>query len=172
MKNYFALPLLALLTSFSFIGNDWFKTQIDKTVSVQFPLKADKDKSSGQEVFISSTDAGIFTATSMKLPEKFKVPEDATEMSKLLNGVMDGTMKSIRGTITSKKDGLIGVIPVKEAKFTGTFPGTDTEGIGYKRILITGRVLYAFEYWPLVEENEDTETERNTFFDSIEIAAK
>jgi hypothetical protein len=150
--------------------NDWLKTQVDKTVSVSFPKKPERDRSTGQIVIDSEN--GIFIVQPMKLPEKITVPADSVGSSKFLSGVVNGSLKSIKGKTLSETDLTVGNIFAKEAKFEGVFPGGDVNGIGYKEVFIVNHVLYNFDYWVLGEETEESIAEKNRFFNSIDILVK
>jgi hypothetical protein len=168
MKKLIFPVLLILLCSFAIV-EEWITAKIDSKVSLNLPKKPDKEKSGSSVIYSSDNDGCIFLVTVSPLPGKIALPTEPEKISKFLDGVLNGNLKSTNPEDVETKDVMNGSFQGKESSYVGTFPGTESRLKAVKQVLLVDRTLYVFDFWILDEEYADSAADKEKFFSSIKI---
>ena len=159
--------LFTLLLTFNFtFSQEWIETAITENITIDFPVKSQKDYEQGQIVYSSIDDNAAYLVTILKIPNS----QNPLNLSEFYEGNIRGTLHGSGGTLVSKKEIISNTISGIDIAFD-TPPHPQLAQRRFKRILFFKPHLVSIDFMSLTNSLSASQLEelRTKFFNSIKV---
>lgn len=168
MKYLILITILFGTKTTELFGQNWLSQILTEQVSIDFPSEPVLSDTLGIKTFsYSDADASyLMNIRDLGKLKNFQLKEN--ELENFYNKIIEGTIQGSQGELISKSQFTMSGFKGIEIEYTSSV-NPDLPNLRFKRIILLNTTIYLYDFWTVLENKEQTHTDRDKYFNSFTI---